>query len=175
NGKLLWATGDAQKKDSPQNIESLNGKVLRLNLDGSVPDDNPIKGSYVWAKGFRNMQGLVFSKRGYLYTSEHGDALEDEVNLIVREGNYGWPQIEGLHDTDKEKEFASANNAIEPLLSWTPTIAPAGLTFYGNKTIPEWENSLLLATLKARSLRVLKLNDEGTKIESEYIHLEDYG
>ncbi|MFD1632127.1 PQQ-dependent sugar dehydrogenase [Pseudopedobacter beijingensis] len=176
NGKLLWATGDAQKGGNAQNEKSLNGKILRINIDGTVPENNPIQGSYVWAKGFRNMQGLVFSKRGFLYTSEHGDALEDEVNLIVKGGNYGWPNIEGIHDIEEEKEYALKNNTIEPLLSWTPTIAPSGITYYGHKTIPEWENSLLLATLKARSLHVLKLNDDGTKILSDNIFLEnEYG
>ncbi|WP_148233489.1 PQQ-dependent sugar dehydrogenase [Pseudopedobacter saltans] len=176
NGKLLWATGDAQKFQNAQNEKSLNGKILRLNIDGTVPENNPVKGSYVWAKGFRNMQGLTFSKNGLLYTSEHGDALEDEVNLITREGNYGWPNIEGVHDTEDEKKYAEKYNTIEPLLSWTPTIAPSGLTYYGSDNIPEWKNSLLLATLKARSLRVLKLNDDGTKILSDNIFLEnEYG
>lgn len=176
NGKLLWATGDAANYKNAQNDESLNGKILRLNIDGTVPENNPVEGSYVWAKGFRNMQGLVFSKRGFLYTSEHGDALEDEVNLIVKGGNYGWPNIEGIHDTEEEKKYAEKYNTIEPLLSWTPTIAPAGMTHYGSNNIPEWENSLLLTTLKARSLRVLKLNNDGTKILSENIFLEnEYG
>lgn len=175
-GKLVWATGDAQQFQNPQSEKSLNGKILRLNIDGTVPDDNPIKGSYLWAKGFRNMQGLTFSKKGFMYTSEHGDALEDEVNLIMRGGNYGWPNIEGVHDTDEEKNFAKKYRTIEPLLSWTPTIAPSGMAFYGHKNIPEWENSLILTSLKARSLRVLKLNDEGTKILSDVILLEnEYG
>src|SRR5690606_17609261 len=170
------ATGDAANYKNAQNDESLNGKILRLNIDGTVPENNPVEGSYVWAKGFRNMQGLVFSKRGFLYTSEHGDALEDEVNLIVKGGNYGWPNIEGIHDTEEEKKYAEKYNTTEPLLSWTPTIAPAGMTHYGSNNIPEWENSLLLTTLKARSLRVLKLNNDGTKILSENIFLEnEYG
>ena len=172
-GKLLWATGDAQKGSKAQNIKSLNGKILRLNIDGSVPEDNPVRNSYVWAKGFRNMQGLTFSNRGYLYTSEHGDALEDEVNLILKGDNYGWPDIEGIHDTEEEKIYALRKTTKEPLLSWTPTIAPAGIAFYGNSAIPEWQNSLILSTLKGRSLRVLKLNQEGDKITDDNIFLEN--
>ena len=174
NGKLLWATGDAHHFENAQNDESLNGKILRLNTDGSIPQDNPNPKSYVWAKGFRNIQGLAVSNKGLVYTSEHGDAIEDEVNLIDKAANYGWPLIEGKHDLAKEKAFAAANNTTEPIRSWTPVIAPSGLTYYNSNAIPEWQNSLLLTTLKARSLRVLKLNDDGKSIADEEIFFADY-
>ena len=97
-GKLLWATGDAYVKENAQNLKSLNVKILRLNIDGSVPKDNPYPNSYVFANGFRNMQGITIGDNGLIYTSEHGDAIEDEVNLIEKGRNYGWPTIEGKHD-----------------------------------------------------------------------------
>lgn len=174
NGKLLWATGDAHSKTFAQDSTSLNGKILRINIDGTVPDDNPIKGSFVWAWGFRNMQGLTVSNKGFIYTSEHGDAIEDEVNLIEPLQNYGWPQIEGKHDTPAEKAIASKNQRTEPVKSWTPVIAPAGLAFYNSNAIPEWKNTLLLATLKSQSLRVLKLDETGKQIISEQIFLEKH-
>ncbi len=173
-GKLLWATGDAHSKTFSQDSTSLNGKILRLNYDGSIPEDNPIKGSYVYAWGFRNMQGLTVSDRGYVYTSEHGDAIEDEINIIEPLRNYGWPGIEGKHDLPEEEQFAKVKNTKEPIRSWTPVIAPAGLAYYNSGAIPEWKNSLLLTTLKSQSLRVLKLDETGKEIESEQIFLENH-
>jgi len=174
--KVIWATGDAQIDGSAQDTTSLNGKILRINMDGSVPADNPIKGSFVWAWGFRNMEGMVYSSNGNLYTSEHGDANDDEVNLIQKNGNYGWPNIEGMSNLPAEKLFHLKHHTIDPLKAWTPTIAPAGLDYYDNKAIPEWRNSLLLTTLKTQSLRVLNLNKTGTAIIAEHIFLQkDYG
>lgn len=174
--KLFWATGDAQKDGYAQDSSSLNGKILRLNIDGSIPDDNPIQGSYVYARGFRNIQGLVMLPDGKLFTSEHGDAIEDEINLILPLHNYGWQQIEGFHDTEAETLYAAKHRTTEPVKSWTPTIAPAGLDYYFSEAIPEWGHSLLLTTLKGISLRVLKLNADGTSIGSENIFLENkYG
>ncbi|GAA0878594.1 hypothetical protein GCM10009119_15620 [Algoriphagus jejuensis] len=174
DGKLYWATGDTHDFAYAQDDLKLNGKILRMYADGSIPADNPDASSYVWAKGFRNMQGLTFSDRGLLYTSEHGDAIEDEINLIERAGNYGWPKIEGKHDLPTERTFAAANQAIEPIRSWTPVIAPAGLTFYGKKEIAEWTNSLLLTTLKGKSLRILQLNKDGKSILEEEILFENH-
>lgn len=168
-GKLLWATGDAYKKENAQNLTSLNGKILRLNIDGSVPKDNPYPNSYVFANGFRNMQGITLGKHGLIYTSEHGDAIEDEINLIEKGKNYGWPSIEGKHDLPSEKLFAQQHQTNEPIQSWTPVIAPAGIAYYGNGAIAEWRNSLLLTTLKTKSLRVLKLTEDGRRILSEEI------
>ncbi|OOG77206.1 PQQ-dependent sugar dehydrogenase [Algoriphagus sp. A40] len=174
DGKLYWATGDTHDFTYAQDVQKLNGKILRMNPDGTIPSDNPDPTSFVWAKGFRNMQGLVFSDKGLLYTSEHGDAIEDEINLIQAKGNYGWPKIEGKHDLDTEVEFAQANQSIEPIRSWTPVIAPAGMTFYGEKAIPEWTNSLLLTTLKGKSLRILQLSEDGKSITEEQILFENH-
>ncbi|MRX46588.1 PQQ-dependent sugar dehydrogenase [Pedobacter puniceum] len=174
SGKILWATGDAYHGDESQDLNFLNGKILRLNPDGSIPADNPNPKSYVWARGFRNMQGITVTNKGNVFTSEHGDAIEDEVNLIEKNRNYGWPAIEGLHNLPEEIVFAQANNTKEPVKSWTPVIAPAGIAYYGSASIPEWNNSLLLTTLKGQSLRVLKLNEEGKAIVSEEIFFENY-
>ena len=94
DGKLYAATGDAQNGDNAQNKNGLNGKVLRLNPDGSVPADNPF-GNYVWSYGHRNPQGLAFDAQGRLWEQEFGNAIMDETNLIVKGGNYGWPACEG--------------------------------------------------------------------------------
>jgi aldose sugar dehydrogenase len=175
DGKIYWATGDAFRSDQAQDTKSLNGKILRLNIDGSIPNDNPIKGSAVWAAGYRNIQGLVYASNNRLYTSEHGDANDDEVNLI-QEGGNGWPDITGTIDSPQEIAFAKQKPTIEPLKAWTPTIAPAGIDYYHSPTIPEWDNSIILTTLKGSSLRILKLNKEGNAILSEKVYLDkEYG
>jgi glucose/arabinose dehydrogenase len=94
DGKLYAATGDAQNGDNAQNKNGLNGKVLRLNPDGSVPADNPFH-NYVWSYGHRNPQGLAFDAQGRLWEQEFGNSIMDETNLIVKGGNYGWPKCEG--------------------------------------------------------------------------------
>lgn len=172
DGKVFWATGDGLQSHLAQDTKSLNGKILRLNIDGSIPADNPIKESAVWARGYRNIQGLVFASNNKLYTSEHGDANDDEVNLIHKGGNYGWPDVTGMVGSSQEIAFGKKHAIIEPLKAWTPTIAPAGIDYYPSSAIPEWENSLILTTLKGSSLRVLKLNKEGNTIMSDKVYLD---
>jgi glucose/arabinose dehydrogenase len=94
DNKLYASTGDGQSGDRAQNRSSLNGKILRLNPDGSVPSDNPF-GNYVWSYGHRNPQGLAFDSQGRLWEQEFGNSIMDETNLIVKGGNYGWPACEG--------------------------------------------------------------------------------
>jgi glucose/arabinose dehydrogenase/cytochrome c5 len=171
--KVYWATGDAAIDMYAQDSTSLNGKILRLNLDGSIPEDNPIANSYVYAWGFRNMQGLAHNNEGMLYTSEHGDAIEDEVNLILPLKNYGWPLVEGMIDTDEEKAKVKSLAIEEPIKSWTPVVAPAGIAYYGSDAIPEWKNSLLLTTLKNQSLRILTLSEDGLHIVDERVLFQD--
>ncbi|MEV6641369.1 PQQ-dependent sugar dehydrogenase [Amycolatopsis sp. NPDC051371] len=98
DGKLYASTGDAQNGDNAQNKASLNGKILRLNPDGTVPSDNPF-GNAVWSYGHRNPQGLAFDSQGRLWEQEFGNAIMDETNLIIKGGNYGWPACEGTSGT----------------------------------------------------------------------------
>jgi glucose/arabinose dehydrogenase len=96
DGRYLFAgTGDAQNAANAQNLNSLAGKILRLNPDGSVPADNPFPGTYIWSYGHRNVQGLAFDSQGRLWASEMGASTMDELNLITKGGNYGWPACEG--------------------------------------------------------------------------------
>ena len=98
DGKLYASTGDAQNGDNAQNLASLNGKILRLNPDGTKPSDNPF-GTYVWSYGHRNPQGLAFDSQGRLWEQEFGNSVMDETNLITKGGNYGWPACEGTSGT----------------------------------------------------------------------------
>ena len=138
-------------------ISSLNGKILRLNLDGTVPADNPIHGNPLWTKGNRNAQGLVFANN-ILYESEHGPDSDDEINIIEKGRNYGWPTVKGFCDNGSEKTFCAANNVKEPIKAWTPTAALSGMDYYNDTLIPEWKNSLLVVALKNSRLYQLKLN-----------------
>jgi glucose/arabinose dehydrogenase/mono/diheme cytochrome c family protein len=173
---LFWATGDALSMTNSQDINSPNGKILRFNPDGSIPEDNPVKGNPYWAMGFRNIQGMTFSPTGQLYISEHGDANDDEISLITKGRNYGWPVVQGFAESEGEKSFKQANNTVDPMKAWTPTIGPAGIEYYNSNKIPAWKNSLLLVTLKGRSLRILKLSADGKKILEERTLFENqYG
>jgi len=163
--KLFISTGDASAQDSAQSTTSLNGKILRVNLDGSIPADNPINGSPVWTYGHRNPQGLVFAN-GILYSSEHGPDTDDEINIIEPGRNYGWPTVTGFCDGSGERAFCSANNVKEPIKAWTPTLATSGLDYYDKDQIPQWKNSLLVATLKNQRLMQLKLDDAHTTVTS---------
>lgn len=174
NGSRLWilgdklfaTTGDAAVPSLSQTSSSLAGKVLRFNLDGTIPTDNPTSTSPVWSLGHRNPQGLVVNNN-IIYASEHGDNIEDEVNIIERNRNYGWPNVKGPCDNAGETPFCTGSNK-EPLWSsGSSTIAVCGLDYYNNSRIPAWQNSLLMATLKDATLRVLKLSSDGLSITGQ--------
>lgn len=173
--KLFISTGDASNQASAQNINSLSGKILRLNLDGSIPSDNPVNSNPVWSFGHRNPQGLVFVKEN-LFSSEHGPNMDDEINLILKNRNFGWPSVNGFCNESGEQSFCNSNNVAVPLKSWTPTLAVSGMDFYDNDAIPQWKNSLLLTTLKDQTLYQLKLNSGTDKIEeTKEIFRANYG
>lgn len=161
--KLFITTGDAANQSLPQNPASVNGKILRLNLDGTIPADNPVAGNPYWSLGHRNPQGLVFANNR-LYSSEHGPNNDDEINIIEKGRNYGWPDVQGFCNTTSEQSFCTAHNVKEPVTAWTPTIATSGLDYYNHGLIPQWKNSLLLATLKNQRLYQLKLDGAFTSV-----------
>lgn len=164
---LFITTGDAANQALPQQVAALNGKVLRINPDGTIPADNPHPGSPVWSLGHRNPQGLTFGSNGILYSSEHGPDTDDEINIIGKGKNYGWPEVHGFCDLASEKSFCKKTEVTEPLTVWTPTLAVCGLDYYGQDALPQWKNSLLLVTLKAEKLVQLSLNDDGTVITGQ--------
>ena len=173
--KIYFTTGDASNTSLPQDISSRNGKVLRVNADGSIPADNPIAGNPVWSYGHRNPQGLVFANNK-LYASEHGPSIEDEVNVIEKGRNYGWPDVNGPCD-GSENTFCTANSVKGPIWSsGGTTIAVCGIDYYNSDKIPAWKNSILMTTLKDASLRQLKLSADGNSIASTDIYFKnEYG
>lgn len=154
---LYVTTGDAAATSNSQNISSLNGKVLRIGLDGSIPADNPITGSALWSWGHRNAQGLVYAN-GKLYESEHGANSDDEINIIEKGRNYGWPTVQGYCNTPAEITFCTDSNVAEPIEAWTPTLAVCGMDYYDHPMFPQLQKSLIMATLKDTTLYQLKLN-----------------
>jgi glucose/arabinose dehydrogenase len=118
DGMLYAGTGDAADGANAQDPASLGGKVLRLRPDGGVPDDNPFPGSPVWSLGHRNVQGLAWDAEGRLFATEFGQNRVDEVNLIERGGNYGWPEVEGT---------GGGGRFRDPLVTWPVSEAsPSG-------------------------------------------------
>jgi glucose/arabinose dehydrogenase len=160
--KLFITTGDASNQSFSQNTSSPNGKILRLNLDGTIPVDNPETNNPYWSWGHRNPQGLVFANNK-LYSSEHGPNDNDEINIIEKGRNYGWPNVRGFCES-AEKDFCTEHNVVEPIKAWTPTIATCGLDYYNSDLIPQWKNSLLLVTLKNARLYQMKLDDAFSSI-----------
>lgn len=141
---LYITAGDAAEVELSQQVDSLGGNILRMTLDGGIPSDNPIDESYVYSYGHRNPQGLAWDADETLYSSEHGDNANDEINLIEAGNNYGWPVIEG---TEEEE-------GMEPPLftSGDETWAPSGMAYY--------EESLYVAALRGNALMAFDLETE---------------
>ena len=169
---MLMTTGDAGDTDNSQDLESLNGKILRLNMDGSIPADNPYPDSYVYTWGNRNAQGLCIGPNGLIYASEHGQNQDDEFNLVEAGRNYGWPNVQGVCNTTSEANFCAEWNVMEPLETWTPCIAVNGLEYYTHEAIPEFQGKILMAVLGGLSaqyerLSVLELSEDGLSVLGE--------
>lgn len=121
DGALYATAGDAGEPDSAQDVDSLGGKILRVNLDGTIPADNPFDGSPVWSLGHRNPQGIAWDSDGQLFAAEFGQNTWDEFNRIEAGKNYGWPVVEGIGERD---------GFIDPLLQWsTSEASPSGLAY----------------------------------------------
>lgn len=168
---LIVSTGDAQNTSLPQNLNSLSGKILRMNTDGTIPIDNPITDSYVYSFGHRNVQGIVRAPNGIIYLSEHGASTDDEFQILEVNRNYGWPNVEGFCDLAGEQTFCAANNVMEPLAVWTPTIAPSDMIWYDNPEFPEFDGKILMSVLKDKKIVAIELNTDGTQYVSETHYL----
>lgn len=164
---LLFSTGDAQNQAFPQDVNELNGKVLRVNLDGSIPLDNPYPGNPVYSFGHRNIQGIVQHPNGKIYVSEHGATTDDEFQLLEVNRNYGWPNVEGFCDPGGEQTFCDANNVMEPMVAWTPTIAPSDMVYYENPIFPEFDGRVLMSVLKDKKIVALELSGDGNSVVDE--------
>lgn len=162
--KLYITTGDATKKEIAQDLNSLGGKILRMNKDGSIPEDNPFDNSYIYSYGHRNPQGIDFDPiSGVLFSTEHGPSLfdgaagGDEFNRILPGKDYGWPKVSHTESTPE---------AIDPLLVFTPAVAPASGVFYTQDKYPELKNTFLFGGLRGEGIFVIYLDESRQKLQS---------
>ena len=154
-GHIFLTTGDRGDRPSAQDLGRHNGSVIRLNRDGSVPPDNPFVGTAgaepaIWSYGHRNPQGAALDARGRLWINEHGAQGGDEINLVARGANFGWPVISyGRHYSGAKIGEGTARAGMEqPEFYWDPSIAPSGMAIYSGRLWPEWEGDFLVGSLK---------------------------
>jgi glucose/arabinose dehydrogenase len=164
DGKLYITTGDAANAGLSQDLNSLAGKILRVNSDGSIPRDNPFSDSLIFSYGHRNPQGLDWHpESGVLVSTEHGPSGErgfahDEVNVIQAGKNYGWPEVVG---DEAGPDF------VNPIIhTGRDTWAPSGASFYDSENISEWYEKYFVATLRGNHLRMLDLDLENNQVIS---------
>ncbi len=155
DGTLFLTIGDRGNDDSAQDLSLHNGSVVRINRDGTVPADNPFVGTNgarpeIWSWGHRNPQGATLGPDGSLWVNEHGARGGDEVNLIRKGANYGWPVISyGRHYSGlKIGEGTSKPGMEQPATYWDPSIAPSGMMIYSGKLWPEWAGDFFVGSLK---------------------------
>ncbi len=155
DGLLYITAGETFKSELAQDLHSLGGKILRITPEGGIPEDNPFKGSPIYSYGHRNPQGLSWQPQtGDLFESEHGPTGEfslfanDEINVITKGGNYGWPETVGAPEI---KPY------IDPLIVWKHTTPPSGITFYNGKLLPHLKADLFVATLGSEALIRIRL------------------
>ena len=164
DGTILLTSGDGfDHREKAQTLDNHFGKIIRINKDGSIPSDNPfvnVMGALpdIYSYGHRNMQGLVVTKSGEIYEHEHGPRGGDEINLVEPSLNYGWPAITYGIDYSGAviSPFTEKEGMEQPLLHWTPSIAPSDMIFYDKDIYPELKDSFLVTALV--SMDVKKVN-----------------
>ncbi len=180
-GRLYFSVGDRGDRDQAQDLSRPNGKIHRINRDGTIPDDNPFVGqdgvmSSIFSYGNRNPQGMAtHPATGEIWAAEHGPKGGDELNHIRAGRNYGWPVITfGVNYIGTTiSEYTEKPGMEQPVIHWTPSIAVADIDFYNGKMFPEWQNNLLVTSLKYRDFRRLVI--EGDKVIHQEILLKDMG
>jgi len=178
DGTFALTIGEGfEYREKAQDLASDLGKIVRLNEDGSVPPNNPFIGRasvrpeiYTW--GHRNAQGLIFdAQSGRLYETEHGPRGGDELNIIVAGRNYGWPVI--TYGMDYSGAYVSPYTQRpgleQPVIYWTPSIAPSGLAMYRGDKFPAWQGDLFVGALAFRHLRRVHLDARGDVVDQEQL------
>lgn len=166
DGFLFITSGERQKMDPAQDLNQNLGKVIRLTDTGGIPSDNPyydqgrVK-AQIWSAGHRNLLGLAFNGQGDLWEVEMGPRGGDELNIVQRAKNYGWPVVsEGKHYDGRAIPKHGTHPEFEaPKLSWNPVISPSSLMFYSGGMFPEWRGSAFIGGLSSQSLVRVAFND----------------
>lgn len=173
DGKLYITTGDAGNPDLSQDLASVAGKILRINPDGTIPEDNPWDDSPVYSIGHRNPQGIDWDNSGNLVATEHGPSgwrgsAHDEINVIIPGKNYGWPDVIG------DESMEGLTNPI--LHTGDDTWAPSGAEFYDGDKIPQWSGKYFVATLRGSHLHMIDFDLENNKVIShEKLFQDEFG
>ena len=183
-GYLWISSGDRQKFTPAQDMQSNMGKVLRLNADGSIPADNPFVGylaadpqvddeavyGQIWSLGHRNPLGIDFDMAGNLWEIEMGPAGGDELNLIAKATNYGYPKVSNGNHYDGRPipDHATRPEFMAPMISWTPVISPGDMIVYKGELFADWQGDALVAGLSSKALVRIKLNASGAEEVARY-------
>ena len=175
DGKLWITSGERQKFTPAQDMTGNLGKLIRLNDDGSTPADNPFAqqggvAAQVWSLGHRNPLGIAFDAQGRLWEQEMGPQGGDELNLIQRGGNYGYPEVSnGDHYGGKPiPDHATRPEFIPPKITWTPVISPAGLMIYEGSRFPAWKGNAFIGGLSSKALVRIELKGEEAREVERY-------
>jgi aldose sugar dehydrogenase len=165
---LFIASGERQKFDPAQDMNSNLGKIIRLNIDGSTPTDNPFYDSakpvqsQIWSLGHRNPLGIAFDDTGQLWNQEMGPQGGDELNLVLPKKNYGYPIVSNGNHYDGRNipDHKSGDGYEPPKVFWNPVISPAGLIYYTGDMFPEWKGSMFIGGLSSEALIRVKVNGQ---------------
>lgn len=178
---VYLSIGDRGGRDETQTLNNYRGKIIRLHDDGRIPADNPYLNTVnarpeIWSWGHRNPQGMeLHPENGQLWAHEHGPKGGDELNLIVKGQNYGWPTVtygvnySGTTITDE----VSRPDMVSPVTYWVPSIAPCGMSFVAGNNYPGWENNILVGSLKFHQIQRLEITDG--KVTQQEIMLDGIG
>ncbi|HEY6545260.1 MAG TPA: PQQ-dependent sugar dehydrogenase [Dokdonella sp.] len=175
DGKLWISSGDRQKFDPAQDMQANLGKLLRLEDDGRVPADNPFAkdggvAAQVWSLGHRNPLGIAFDRAGRLWEVEMGPEGGDELNLIVRGANYGYPIVsDGDHYDGRDiPDHATRPEFAAPKLAWTPVISPSSLVIYSGTPFRDWDGDALIGGLSSEALVRVEFSGETAREAARY-------
>ena len=164
DGHLFFTLGERGTMQNAQDLKNGLGKIHRVNDDGSVPNDNPFVSTpgadaTIWSYGHRNPEGLAWEPaNGTLWESEHGPSGGDEINIIEKGHNYGWGVI--TMGVDPRVTERTHEGMEQPIVYYTPTIAPSGIVFYSGDKYPGWKNNLFVSALAGQQLRRLEISGD---------------
>lgn len=173
DGHLYLSTGERNQRERAQRLDDLAGKIIRLTREGRVPPDNPFVGRpgarpEIWSYGHRHPQGLAVNPwTGSLWEAEFGPRGGDEINIIQRGANYGWPVVSHGREYwgPRISRETSAPGMTDPIHVWVPSVSPSGIAFYDGAAFPGWRGSLFVAALNTPGL--VRLSTEGDRVTGE--------
>jgi len=162
DGNLYVSTGDSNNRSLAQNLDSNAGKILRMTPGGDIPDGNPFENSPVYSYGHRNVFGLAFHpETGELYATENGPNRDDEVNKILAGENYGWPNVTGVSSDDR---------FVDPIITYTPNIAPTQAIFYTGNVFRDIKNQLVFGAYNTNEIHALELaGEDNTEVAEDRV------